>query len=1043
MTTELIDQIDAEERYRSGEFIFHLKEEDPCPRHCLRLLCSPFNEPDFRCDCHHPRADRAARHAPLTVDQQHPSRAADSANDWDGHCCVCFADAEDDSNRLVCCTFCRNVAHKKCIATALGNDLPSDLVRDDWACPSCVLEHDVINHDARCLKCEQHDYLLIDLRDMCELALFDSPASVAAKWGLAVLDKEERDLAAYHAHLVRDATQDMFQPWCFEQVARRKDSYCDLYDYWAKQKHGKTKVATCEGMANKGVSVHGRMFTFANPSTETRAAYPQIPWETSYPNTVESGGPSMCREFHRSWSDGSRQTAYDTAATLLAEDIEFRSTHPWLTNHIGASSDGASNYNSTSPALFNLLSPYVNAKLTSVEGMGKDACDRDNANEQQKLRAARASTNLTYTEQYIKACNARRHIGAINARVEIDRTFDMTAEQKKLTNAIYHVDWLKLHDTRGTDLHSWELFSRLLSEEAGRPVGYGRGRITTRAVLREKHGLGYHKLPANGAELSFPHADSLPEGQDARHNAAPALSKQEKKDAVAASKALYDGRAEAKQALATAAEQKVASTHSNKLHTCPDCKLAQFKSEKHLANHRSNNCGQFARRVERRRVHDATTIPALLKLNDGDLAAQTEAQESIGLDVRTFSFESKSLGWELGEQLSGSDLGNVAPIQFAGLSWSAATELTQVPINALVRIPASRFEVTAKDDFNAAWRFSFYYGWCRSIQSQREQTVNIQYVGEDGVLPSHYSHLEVGAASDDVAVLNARPAVVKKRDLGGQAHRQRVPLGGTIVSVAGERAPSFATANRLINDHATAAETPLVIAIRRPEPTQRSRRGSARSAQNARPSHVWQDDVREAFDKILEDPAMERRSDHVETSLHALFPHALTADNKPKVPSLKEIDAYMINAFKKKNTQFRTDAQNAAARALAQAAAAALGGDNDAISSDNDEEDDPDADGATAAPSPISPTPPAPPVPAPNHPSATGVDDDIDDVALLQRVGVSELRRQLREKGAGAIVKQSDLPPDTPASGTSKSAAVHLVLRKRLAPLLRAERHAA
>ena len=139
----------------------------------------------------------------------------------------------------------------------------------------------------------------------------------------------------------------------------------------------------------------------------------------------------------------------------------------------------------------------------------------------------------------------------------------------------------------------------------------------------------------------------------------------------------------------------------------------------------------------------------------------------------------------------------------------------------------------------------------------------------------------------------------------------------------------------------------------------------------------------------------------------------------------------------------RTDAQNAAARALAQAAAAALGGDNDAISSDNDEEDDPDADGATAAPSPISPTPPAPPVPAPNHPSATGVDDDIDDVALLQRVGVSELRRQLREKGADAIVKQLDLPPDTPASGTSKSAAVHLVLRKRLAPLLRSERHEA
>ena len=54
--------------------------------------------------------------------------------------------------------------------------------------------------------------------------------------------------------------QGMFQPWCFTMVENDPSMVADLYDFWAKQPAQKFKTATCEGMANKGVSVHGRMY---------------------------------------------------------------------------------------------------------------------------------------------------------------------------------------------------------------------------------------------------------------------------------------------------------------------------------------------------------------------------------------------------------------------------------------------------------------------------------------------------------------------------------------------------------------------------------------------------------------------------------------------------------------------------------------------------------------------------------------------------------------------------------------------------------------
>ena len=179
---------------------------------------------------------------------------------------------------MLCCHHCPRVAHKKCVI-ANGNDVPD--ARDaPWTCEHCVRQHDRINHDTRCLKCEQHDYMFSDLKAVCQLALYDAEAAGnstdAATWAIVRLESVNDDIRAYHAHLSRDINQSMFQKHMFECVEKNNNCVTDLCDYWAKQGAHKQKTATCEGMANKGVSCHGRMFTFANPPQTIRDDHPEV-----------------------------------------------------------------------------------------------------------------------------------------------------------------------------------------------------------------------------------------------------------------------------------------------------------------------------------------------------------------------------------------------------------------------------------------------------------------------------------------------------------------------------------------------------------------------------------------------------------------------------------------------------------------------------------------------------------------------------------------------------------------------------------------------
>ena len=57
LAKRLLAAVGEEKRYRAGEFLGHLKEDDQCPRHCPRHMLSSYNDTAYRCDCTHARAN--------------------------------------------------------------------------------------------------------------------------------------------------------------------------------------------------------------------------------------------------------------------------------------------------------------------------------------------------------------------------------------------------------------------------------------------------------------------------------------------------------------------------------------------------------------------------------------------------------------------------------------------------------------------------------------------------------------------------------------------------------------------------------------------------------------------------------------------------------------------------------------------------------------------------------------------------------------------------------------------------------------------------
>jgi hypothetical protein len=96
----LIEDIDAEERFRAGEFRAHLKEASPCNRHCLRYLLTSENEAEFHVSTHD-RSDKRVLDEPTTMEQRAAPHKVESSA-WEDACSICCASYEENTALLTC-----------------------------------------------------------------------------------------------------------------------------------------------------------------------------------------------------------------------------------------------------------------------------------------------------------------------------------------------------------------------------------------------------------------------------------------------------------------------------------------------------------------------------------------------------------------------------------------------------------------------------------------------------------------------------------------------------------------------------------------------------------------------------------------------------------------------------------------------------------------------------------------------------------------------------------------------------------------------------
>ena len=188
----------------------------------------------------------------------------------------------------------------------------------------------------------------------------------------ARLEAAEAKQEKYHAHLIRDRNQGCFKQLVLDELPL--NSYYLLVDYWAKisvaQKGG---TACCEG-DSKGLSAHGSMFVYRNPTKEQREEISQVyqvDWSPFGAASDEAGGLEYFEEHFNVYCDDATQNAYHTHSVLDATIASFLEKRPWLASARPSfiQSDNASNYRSPTTEV-GVAS--VGTRCFSEPGMGKD-----------------------------------------------------------------------------------------------------------------------------------------------------------------------------------------------------------------------------------------------------------------------------------------------------------------------------------------------------------------------------------------------------------------------------------------------------------------------------------------------------------------------------------------------------------------------------------------------------------------------------------------------------------------------------------------------
>jgi hypothetical protein len=372
---KLLDRIRKVEEFMRGLFMTHLKPESNCAAHCLTHNLSSRVDSRFRKHCSHQKSSGAAHGA-----AEAGGTAADDtglktweqrvretygrrprSSDWNDTCEVCNG---TQTGNVLMCTHCNVVAHPTCIKRTHW-DLPHGK-EDKWMCWDCAREADALQHPENCEECNELGYIVddvklgIDLLASFELASGASgvssetgrTSSGAARGGGAEANVSpptfraasasellgarlriaEEKMEQYRAHLMRDRNQGCFKDLALETLPLT--SFYLLIDYWAQIPLGKKGgTATCEGNSI-GLSAHGSMFVYRNPTIAQRRwideMFVPIDWSLFGPASDEEGGLAYLEEHFNVYCDDAKQNNYHTKSVLDASIATFLEGRPWL-----------------------------------------------------------------------------------------------------------------------------------------------------------------------------------------------------------------------------------------------------------------------------------------------------------------------------------------------------------------------------------------------------------------------------------------------------------------------------------------------------------------------------------------------------------------------------------------------------------------------------------------------------------------------------------------------------------------------------------------
>ena len=431
-------------------------------------------------------------------------------------------------------------------------------------------------------------------------------------------------MQAYTFHLIRDVNQDCFKGLAISTLSLH--AFYVLSDYWAKIPSQKFYVGTCEGN-QIGISVHGMMFIFRNPTVAERLfidqKYGAQQWDKIGPAADEEGGLSMLEANYNSVGDDAKQDVFATHSQVEAATREFVAAHVWLDapRRSMSQSDNASNYRDPTTERFWYL---VGTRVFSEAGMGKDEGDANAAIIKGLVRRERDTrVGLVGTECATDIIDITRRIKVVRGQNYGIITLNRKNQTRPLPgrSPVPNISNYAMWTVTDEVITFWESLDVEASKrsiiETGRAKGFGPGLVIPLIVFDEKHST--RALESTGATLEM---------NDGESHSKQRPSMGEKRAAAKAQAEVGAERTRLAEAKHSAALAEAEAQYQGEVEQCPRC-LKSFLTPGWFYRHmHSGTCidrgARLASSIGRRQV------PVILKVHDA-LSKMEERQRISGL----------------------------------------------------------------------------------------------------------------------------------------------------------------------------------------------------------------------------------------------------------------------------------------------------------------------------------------------------------------------------------------------------------------------------